>query len=131
MAVSFSMSNPDLKATRDSLGKFVKAIEDKPWQIMLEEAARANVEAQLLVPEKTGTLARQTHIKAVRNRNVSFSLVGEASAIDHGFDYGQYRHEHEAKTYTKPGSHYKFVETPFNKAVERIERRLETEIKHD
>lgn len=134
MAVT-RQSGYSIKRVRDKLGKFVRAVETKPYQILLEEAARIEAEAKFETPigdgkrHKAGQLRDSVKVEVTGKFNPR--LTASASAFSEtGYDYANIQHDTEWYNHPRGGK-YHFIEDPFNRGVERIEQRFIEEVKYD
>ena len=111
------------------LTKFLRTVETVPTQILLEEAPRIEETAKVRTPEKTGELKKSVKVRVSRDKRRP-GLYAQASARNHGYDYALIQHEN--LSYNHPnGGQAKFLESAFVEGVERIERRIEQEVRYD
>ena len=111
------------------LTKFLRTVETVPTQILLEEAPRIEETAKIRTPEKTGKLKEPVKVRARRAKRRP-ELYAQASARNRGYDYALIQHEN--LSYNHPnGGQAKFLESAFVEGVERIERRIEQEVRYD
>lgn len=111
------------------LTKFLRTVETVPTQILLEEAPRIEETAKVRTPEKTGKLKESVKVRVSRDKRIP-GLYAQASARNHGYDYALIQHEN--LSYNHPnGGQAKFLESAFVEGVERIERRIEQEVRYD
>lgn len=111
------------------LTKFLRTVETVPTQILLEEAPRIEETAKIRTPEKTGKLKESVKVRVSRDKRIP-GLYAQASAINRGYDYALIQHEN--LSYNHPnGGQAKFLESAFVEGVERIERRIEQEVRYD
>lgn len=115
-----------LKRERDKLGRFVKMIQTRPYQILLEEAARMKAEMLQQVPYDSGDLfdSIKCEVSGTKTRPV---LTASASSVHNDYDYAAIQHDTSWFHHRVGKWHY--ISDPFNDGVERIERRFEEEIK--
>ena len=111
------------------LTKFLRTVETVPTQILLEEAPRIEETAKVRTPEKTGKLKESVKVRVSRDKRRP-GLYAQASARNRGYDYALIPHEN--LSYNHPdGGQAKFLESAFVEGVERIERRIEQEVRYD
>ena len=111
------------------LTKFLRTVETVPTQILLEEAPRIEETAKIRTPEKTGKLKESVKVRVSRDKRRP-GLYAQASAFNRGYDYALIQHEN--LSYNHPnGGQAKFLESAFVEGVERIERRIEQEVRYD
>ena len=111
------------------LTKFLRTVETVPTQILLEEAPRIEETAKVRTPEKTGKLKESVKVRVSRDKRIP-GLYAQASATNRGYDYALIQHEN--LSYNHPnGGQAKFLESAFVEGVERIERRIEQEVRYD
>ena len=111
------------------LTKFLRTVETVPTNILLEEAPRIEETAKIRTPEKTGKLKESVKVRVSRDKRRP-GLYAQASARNHGYDYALIQHEN--LSYNHPnGGQAKFLESAFVEGVERIERRIEQEVRYD
>ena len=111
------------------LTKFLRTVETVPTQILLEEAPRIEETAKIRTPEKTGKLKESVKVSVSRDKRRP-GLYAQASATNRGYDYALIQHEN--LSYNHPnGGQAKFLESAFVEGVERIERRIEQEVRYD
>ncbi len=111
------------------LTKFLRTVETVPTQILLEEAPRIEETAKVRTPEKTGKLKESVKVRVSRDKRRP-GLYAQASAFNRGYDYTFIQHEN--LSYNHPnGGQAKFLESAFVEGVERIERRIEQEVRYD
>ena len=111
------------------LTKFLRTVETVPTQILLEEAPRIEETAKIRTPEKTGKLKESVKVRVNRDKRRP-GLYAQASATNRGYDYALIQHEN--LSYNHPnGGQAKFLESAFVEGVERIERRIEQEVRYD
>ena len=111
------------------LTKFLRTVETVPTQILLEEAPRIEETAKIRTPEKTGKLKESVKVMVSRDKRGP-GLYAQASARNRGYDYALIQHEN--LSYNHPnGGQAKFLESAFVEGVERIERRIEQEVRYD
>ena len=111
------------------LTKFLRTVETVPTNILLEEAPRIEETAKIRTPEKTGKLKESVKVRVSRDKRRP-GLYAQASARNRGYDYALIQHEN--LSYNHPnGGQAKFLESAFVEGVERIERRIEQEVKYD
>ena len=111
------------------LTKFLRTVETVPTQILLEEAPRIEETAKIRTPEKTGKLKESVKVRVSRD-NRRPGLYAQASAMNRGYNYALIQHEN--LSYNHPnGGQAKFLESAFVEGVERIERRIEQEVRYD
>lgn len=111
------------------LTKFLRTVETVPTQILLEEAPRIEETAKIRTPEKTGKLKGSVKVRVSRDKRRP-GLYAQASAIKRGYNYALIQHEN--LSYNHPnGGQAKFLESAFVEGVERIERRIEQEVRYD
>ena len=111
------------------LTKFLCTVETVPTQILLEEAPRIEETAKIRTPEKTGKLKESVKVRVSRDKRRP-GLYAQASARNRGYDYALIQHEN--LSYKHPnGGQAKFLESAFVEGVERIERRIEQEVRYD
>ena len=111
------------------LTKFIRTVETVPTQILLEEAPRIEETAKIRTPEKTGKLKESVKVRVSRDKRRP-GLYAQASAFNRGYDYALIQHEN--LSYNHPnGGQAKFLESAFVEGVERIERRIEQEVRYD
>ena len=111
------------------LTKFLRTVETVPTQILLEEAPRIEETAKVRTPEKTGKLKESVKVRVSRDKRRP-GLYAQASAFNRGYDYALIQHEN--LSYNHPnGGQAKFLESAFVEGVERIERRIEQEVRYD
>lgn len=122
-----------LKQARNSLERFIQMFESKPYAILLEEAARAQQEADLEVPLDTGRLKAGTVFYVdPSSGKLTPTVIGEAQAIDPetGYDYSAYQHDTVGLQHAAGRKPF-FVRDPFERMVERIDRRFREELNYD
>lgn len=121
-----------LRRERDALGRFVKTIESKSYEILLEESARLKREAYQQTPKDSGDLRNSIKVEARRGSTSKTKVVLDASAssVHRGYDYAGIQHDNPSFKHA-PGTNYKFIEKPFYDALARIERRIEEELTID
>ena len=111
------------------LTRFLRTVETVPTQILLEEAPRIEETAKVRTPEKTGKLKESVKVMVSRDKRRP-GLYAQASATNRGYDYALIQHEN--LSYNHPnGGQAKFLESAFVEGVERIERRIEQEVRYD
>ena len=111
------------------LTKFLRTVETVPTNILLEEAPRIEETAKIRTPEKTGKLKGSVKVRVSRDKRRP-GLYAQASARNRGYDYALIQHEN--LSYNHPnGGQAKFLESAFVEGVERIERRIEQEVRYD
>ena len=111
------------------LTRFLRTVETVPTQILLEEAPRIEETAKIRTPEKTGKLKESVKVIVSRDKRRP-GLYAQASARNRGYDYALIQHEN--LSYNHPnGGQAKFLESAFVEGVERIERRIEQEVRYD
>lgn len=111
------------------LTKFLRTVETVPTQILLEEAPRIEETAKIRTPEKTGKLKESVKVRVSSDKRRP-GLYAQASAFNRGYDYALIQHEN--LSYNHPnGGQAKFLESAFVEGVERIERRIEQEVRYD
>lgn len=111
------------------LTKFLRTVETVPTQILLEEAPRIEETAKIRTPEKTGKLKGSVKVRVSRDKRRP-GLYAQASATNRGYNYALIQHEN--LSYNHPnGGQAKFLESAFVEGVERIERRIEQEVRYD
>ena len=111
------------------LTKFLRTVETVPTNILLEEAPRIEETAKIRTPEKTGKLKESVKVRVSRDKR-RLGLYAQASAFNRGYDYALIQHEN--LSYNHPnGGQAKFLESAFVEGVERIERRIEQEVRYD
>ena len=118
-----------LKQARDKLGRFAKGVDERPLRILLEEAPRIEAEAKLETPVESGDLRRSVTV-SVSQSGRKASLTASALSIHRGYDYSNIQHENETFNHPNGGKAH-FIRDPFNRGVERIERRLREEVGYD
>lgn len=118
-----------LSEASKNLTKFLRTVETVPTNILLEEAPRIEETAKIRTPEKTGKLKESVKVRVSRDKRRP-GLYAQASAINRGYDYALIQHEN--LSYNHPnGGQAKFLESAFVEGVERIERRIEQEVRYD
>ena len=111
------------------LTEFLRTVETVPTQILLEEAPRIEETAKIRTPEKTGKLKESVKVRVSRDKRRP-GLYAQASATNRGYNYALIQHEN--LSYNHPnGGQAKFLESAFVEGVERIERRIEQEVRYD
>ena len=111
------------------LTRFLRTVETVPTQTLLEEAPRIEETAKIRTPEKTGKLKESVKVRVSRDKRRP-GLYAQASARNRGYDYALIQHEN--LSYNHPnGGQAKFLESAFVEGVERIERRIEQEVRYD
>ena len=111
------------------LTRFLRTVETVPTNILLEEAPRIEETAKIRTPEKTGKLKESVKVRVSRDKRRP-GLYAQASAFNRGYDYALIQHEN--LSYNHPnGGQAKFLESAFVEGVERIERRIEQEVRYD
>ena len=111
------------------LTRFLRTVETVPTNILLEEAPRIEETAKIRTPEKTGKLKESVKVRVSRDKRRP-GLYAQASAFNRGYDYAFIQHEN--LSYNHPnGGQAKFLESAFVEGVERIERRIEQEVRYD
>ena len=111
------------------LTRFLRTVETVPTKILLEEAPRIEETAKIRTPEKTGKLKESVKVRVSRDKRRP-GLYAQASAFNRGYDYALIQHEN--LSYNHPnGGQAKFLESAFVEGVERIERRIEQEVRYD
>lgn len=111
------------------LTRFIRTVETVPTNILLEEAPRIEETAKIRTPEKTGKLKESVKVRVSRDKRRP-GLFAQASARNRGYDYALIQHEN--LSYNHPnGGQAKFLESAFVEGVERIERRIEQEVRYD
>lgn len=112
-----------------NLSKFLKTLDSVPTQILLTEAPRIQETAKVRTPVKTGKLKSSVKVRVSKDKRRP-GLYAQASAFNRGYDYAYIQHENEA--YKHPnGGQAKFLESAFDEGVDRIIRRLRTEVRYD
>lgn len=118
-----------LSEANKHLTKFLRTVETVPTQILLEEAPRIEETAKIRTPEKTGKLKESVKVRVSRDKRRP-GLYAQASATNRGYNYALIQHEN--LSYNHPnGGQAKFLESAFVEGVERIERRIEQEVRYD
>lgn len=81
-------------------------------------------EARAIVPVKSGVLRESINVRVSRSPRYP-GIVATASAVNPktGYDYATIQHENPDYHHEAPGQ-YKFIEEPFNKAVEQLFKEL-------
>ena len=118
-----------LKQARDKLGRFAKGVDEKSLRIFLEEAPRIEAEAKLETPVESGDLRNSVTVSVSQIKR-KVNLVASASSIHRGYDYSNIQHDNGAFNHPNGGKAH-FIRDPFNRGVERIERRLREEVGYD
>ena len=111
------------------LTKFLRTVEIVPTQILLEEAPRIEETAKIRTPAKTGKLKESVKVRVSRDKRRP-GLYAQASAFNRGYDYALIQHENLSYNHSN-GGQAKFLESAFVEGVERIERRIEQEVRYD
>lgn len=111
------------------LTKFLRTVETVPTNILLEEAPRIEETAKIRTPEKTGKLKESVKVRVSRDKRRP-GLYAQASAFNRGYDYALIQHENLSYNHQN-GGQAKFLESAFVEGVERIERRIEQEVRYD
>ena len=124
-----SVTVSGLSEANKHLTKFLRTVETVPTQILLEEAPRIEETAKIRTPEKTGKLKGSVKVRVSRDKRIP-GLYAQASAMNRGYNYALIQHEN--LSYNHPnGGQAKFLESAFVEGVERIERRIEQEVRYD
>lgn len=111
------------------LTRFLRTVETVPTNILLEEAPRIEETAKIRTPEKTGKLKESVKVRVSCDKRRP-GLYAQASATNRGYNYALIQHEN--LSYNHPnGGQAKFLESAFVEGVERIERRIEQEVRYD
>lgn len=119
-----------LKRQRDKLGRFLKTIETKPYQIIVEEASRCKEEIKLQTPVLSGKLRDSVKVELSGPR-LNPRVTASASALsDSGYDYANIQHETTWFNHPNGGKDH-FVSDPFFEMANRIDQRLNEEVKYD
>lgn len=119
-----------LQRQRDKLGRFLKTIESKPYQILLEEAARCKEEAKLQTPVRTSKLRDSVKVE-VTGAKLTPKVTASASAVaSNGYNYASIQHETTWFNHPNGGKDH-FISDPFFEMVNRIDSRMATEVKYD
>ena len=118
-----------LKQAKDKLGRFAKGVDEQSFRIFLEEAPRIEAEAKLETPVESGDLRNSVTVSVSQIKR-KVNLVASASSIHRGYDYSNIQHENETFNHPNGGKAH-FIRDPFNRGVERIERRLREEVGYD
>ena len=129
MVVVVRVRAQGLNQARDKLGRFVKGVDEKSFQICLEEAPRIEAEAKLETPVESGDLRNSVNV-SVSHTKRKVRLVAFASSIHRGYDYSAIQHENETFNHPNGGKAH-FIRDPFNRGVERIKHRLREEVGYD
>jgi hypothetical protein len=111
------------------LTKFLKTLQTVPTQVLLEEAPRIEQTAKNRTPVDTGKLRNSVKVRVSRDKRRP-GMYAQASAVHNGYDYAYIQHENEAYNHPNGGQAH-FLESAFVEGVERIERRLQTEVRYD
>lgn len=122
-----------LKRERDTLGRFIKMLDSAPYRVFVEEVTRANEEAKLETPIKTGRLRDGSRIFLdVSTGKTTPTIRGVAVAVDpsSGFDYATYQHNNVWLNHPNGGNAL-FIKNPFERMVSRIDRRMQEELNRD
>lgn len=126
MSVGYS-NRYGFKQARDNLGRFAKMLDSQPYQIVLEEAARAQEEAKLETPIETGKLQQSVKFTISGARNVS--VTATASAEDHNYDYAKIQHDTVWYNHPRGGKAF-YLRDPFMRMLNRIANRLDREVRY-
>ena len=111
------------------LTKFLRTVETVPTQILIEETPRIEETAKIRTHDKTGKLKESVKVRVSSDKRRP-GLYAQASAFNRGYDYALIQHEN--LSYNHPnGGQAKFLESAFVEGVERIERRIEQEVRYD
>ena len=111
------------------LTKFLKTLQTVPTQVLLEEAPRIEQTAKNRTPVDTGKLRNSVKVRVSRDKRRP-GMYAQASEVHNGYDYAYIQHENEAYNHPNGGQAH-FLESAFVEGVERIERRLQTEVRYD
>ena len=119
-----------LKREFNSLHRFIKVVESEAYNIMLEEATRANEEVQMQVPLDTGRLQSGSGIYLASGaKKTQPKIVGYSHAEDprSGYDYSDKQHD-DTTLHHPYGRKANYIRDPFWDMVDRIEERFEEEL---
>ena len=111
------------------LTKFLKTVKQVPVQILTEEAPRIEEEAKNRTPFKTGKLQRSVKVRVSQDKRRP-GLYAQASALNKDYDYALIQHENDEYKHPKGGQAF-YLESAFDEGVDRIIRRLQTEVTYD
>ena len=119
-----------LDRVKDNLGRFTSKVNELPHRILLEEAPRIEAEAKLETPVDTGDLRNSVRAEVKRTLKTRSSLSLTASSVHRGYDYSKIQHDNESFNHPNGGK-ANYLRDPFSRGVERIERRMKSEVKYD
>ena len=132
MASGRAVNNSELfklKQLRDELGRFIKRVDQKPTEILVEEAARIKAEAKMEVPVESGDLRNSINVSVTGSASRK-TLNATASSVHRDYDYAGKQHDDTSLNHPNGGkAHY--ISDPFERGVQRITKRLEDELSFD
>lgn len=109
------------------LTKFIKTLEEKPNEILQQEATQIYREAFQETPKKSGKLEKSVYVKVAKDKRRPGFNIG-ASARNRNYNYAGIQHENMLYRHPIKGK-AKYLEDPFERGIRRIYRRFDKEIK--
>lgn len=120
-------STKSVQDARRELTSFLKTLQTVPSQILEEEARQIYAESVAEAPYETGKLERSIYVRVSRDKRRP-GIVAGASAKSNGYNYAGIQHENSSYRHPVKGK-YHYISDPFNRGVQRIERKLEAKIR--
>lgn len=126
MAGSSATRQQSVQNAKKDLQKLLKKIDTVPVKILEEEAQILKAEIIAEVPHDTGLLERSVRVSVSKDKKRPGLNASASARATTGYDYAGIQHENREYRHTKGKDHY--ISDPFNRAVDRIEKKLREEL---
>lgn len=128
---SSATSQASVQDAKKKLQKFLRKIDTKPVAILNDEAKKLYSEIIAEVPYETGVLERSVKVSVAKDKKRPGLNASASTRSKQGYNYAGIQHEREDFHHDKQGAKDHFISDPFNRATERIIKRMRDELKID
>lgn len=130
MAGSSATSQKSVQDAKKQLQRFLRKLETIPTQILQEEAQQLKAEIIAETPYETGKLERSVKVAVAKDKKRPGINASASAKSPKGYDYSGAQHERTDYKHPIKGKDH-FISDPFQRATQRIVKRVEEELTLD
>lgn len=127
MASGSATSTQSVQMAKKRLQKFIKKLDTVPTKVLQEEAKTLKAEIIAEVPYKTGKLEKSVRVAVSRDKKRPGINASASARSTSGYNYAGIQHENTKFRHPVKGKDH-YISDPFNRMVDRVMSKLQSEL---
>ena len=124
-------SQKSVQDAKKNLQRFLRKLDTIPTAVLVEEKEILYAEIIAEVPYESGTLERSVRVSVARDKKRPGLNASASARSSKGYNYAGIQHEEESYKHSKAGAKAHFISDPFERATERIKKKMREQLTMD